>query len=176
MAEEFCLKMTDFHVTVRDLLHAVNLRHGTKGFIFLPREGVLFFALKNPTASAGFEPANLGTKGQHATSRPPKPLVLYCHHTHFIGYYGLASVSSGVIMHSPPCLFPIFFKIQLLSYHFERVYFETLQLSVVSPSPRKFPMQWQYHSTAACTAFWHLVFCYFFIISLKYRLDAFRLR
>ena len=28
----------------------------------------------SPTASAGFEPANLGTKGQHATSRPPKPL------------------------------------------------------------------------------------------------------
>jgi len=25
-----------------------------------------FFAPKNPTASAGFEPANLGTKGQHA--------------------------------------------------------------------------------------------------------------
>ena len=35
-----------------------------------------FFALKNPTASAGFEPANLGTKGQHATSRPLKPLKL----------------------------------------------------------------------------------------------------
>jgi hypothetical protein len=34
----------------------------------------IFFALKNPTASAGFEPANLGTKGQHATPRPPKPL------------------------------------------------------------------------------------------------------
>jgi hypothetical protein len=33
------------------------------------------FALKNPTASAGFEPANLGTKGQHATSRPPKPYL-----------------------------------------------------------------------------------------------------
>ena len=33
-----------------------------------------YFALRNPTASAGFEPANLGTKGQHATSRPPKPL------------------------------------------------------------------------------------------------------
>ena len=32
------------------------------------------FTLKNPTASAGFEPANLGSKGQHATSRPPKPL------------------------------------------------------------------------------------------------------
>ena len=33
-----------------------------------------FFALKNPTASVGFQPANLGTKGQHATSRPQKPL------------------------------------------------------------------------------------------------------
>ena len=36
-----------------------------------------FFALKNPTASAGFEPANLGTKGQHATSGPPKPLSVF---------------------------------------------------------------------------------------------------
>ena len=76
MADEFCLKMPDFHVTFRDLLHAVNLRHGTNGFTSLPKEGVLriFFALKNSTASAGFEPANLGTKGQHATSRPPRLL------------------------------------------------------------------------------------------------------
>ena len=57
----------------RDLLHAVNLRHGTNSFTSLPKEGVLIFALKNPTASAGFEPANLGTKGQHATPRPSKP-------------------------------------------------------------------------------------------------------
>ena len=35
-----------------------------------------FFRPKNPTASAGFEPANLGTKGQHATPRPPKPLAV----------------------------------------------------------------------------------------------------
>ena len=43
----------------------------------LPSEGRRaedFFALKNPTASVGFEPANLGAKGQHATSRPPKTL------------------------------------------------------------------------------------------------------
>ena len=69
--------MPDFHVTFRDLLRAVNVQHGTNGFISLPKEGVLrifFFALKNPTVSAGFEPANLGTKGQHATFRPPKPL------------------------------------------------------------------------------------------------------
>ena len=76
MADEFCPKMPDFHVTFRDLLHAVNLRHGTDRFTSLPKEGVLriFFALKNSPASVGFEPANLGTKGQHATSRPPKPL------------------------------------------------------------------------------------------------------
>ena len=54
MADEFCLKMPYFHVT-----------YGTNGFT----------SLKNPTASSEFEPANLGTKGQHATSRPPKPVM-----------------------------------------------------------------------------------------------------
>jgi len=56
----------------RDLLHAANLWHGTDGSTSPLKEGVrrIFFALKNPTASAGFEPANLGTKGQHATPRP----------------------------------------------------------------------------------------------------------
>ena len=77
MADEFCLKLPDFHVTFRVLLHAVNLRHGTNGFTSPPKEGVLriFFDLKNPTGLDGFEPANLGTKGQHATCRPPKPLI-----------------------------------------------------------------------------------------------------
>ena len=41
MADEFCLKMPDFHVTFRDLLHAVNIRHGTNGFTSLPKKGVL---------------------------------------------------------------------------------------------------------------------------------------
>ena len=60
----------------RDLLNAANLRHGTDGFTSPPKEGVLriFFALKNSTVSAGFEPVNFGTKDQHATPRPPKPL------------------------------------------------------------------------------------------------------
>ena len=60
MADEFCPKIPDFHVTFRDILHSVNLRLWTDGFTSLPKEGVLrifFFALKNPTASAGFEPA-----------------------------------------------------------------------------------------------------------------------
>ena len=46
--------------------------------LYFPSEGRRaedFFAQKNPTASAGFEPANLGTKDKHATSRPPKPLI-----------------------------------------------------------------------------------------------------
>ena len=45
--------------------------------LYFPSEGRRaedFFALKNPTASAGFEPANLGTKGQPPNSRSPKPL------------------------------------------------------------------------------------------------------
>jgi hypothetical protein len=45
--------------------------------LYVPSEGRRaedFFALKNPMVSAGFEPAFLGAKGQHATSRPPKPL------------------------------------------------------------------------------------------------------
>ena len=41
MADEFCLKMPDFHVTFRDFLHAVNLRHGTDGFTYPPKGGVL---------------------------------------------------------------------------------------------------------------------------------------
>jgi hypothetical protein len=63
MAGKFSLKKPDFHVAFRVLLHALRLRHGTHSFTSLPKEGVLrifFFALKNPTASAGFEPANLG--------------------------------------------------------------------------------------------------------------------
>ena len=55
----------------RVILHSANMRHGTNGFTSLPKEGVLrIFS----TASAGFELVNLGTKGQHATSRPPTPL------------------------------------------------------------------------------------------------------
>jgi hypothetical protein len=37
---EFCLN-ADFHVTLRDLLHAVKLRHGTGGFTSPPKDGVL---------------------------------------------------------------------------------------------------------------------------------------
>jgi hypothetical protein len=37
---KFCLN-ADFHITFRDLLHAVKLRHGTDSFTSPPKEGVL---------------------------------------------------------------------------------------------------------------------------------------
>jgi hypothetical protein len=45
------------------LLHAVNLRHGTDGFICPPKEVVLrvIMTLKNTSPSVGIEPANLGS-------------------------------------------------------------------------------------------------------------------
>jgi hypothetical protein len=48
----FCLN-TDFHVTCRDLLHAVKLRHGADGFTSQPKE---FFALKIRRLRPGVNP------------------------------------------------------------------------------------------------------------------------
>ena len=50
--------MHDFHGTLRDLLHAANLRHGTDGFTSPPKEGVLriFFALKIWRLRPGLNP------------------------------------------------------------------------------------------------------------------------
>ena len=47
-----------------DLLHAVNYAMGPMALLPLRRN--FFFALKIPTGSAGFEPANSVTRGQHA--------------------------------------------------------------------------------------------------------------
>jgi hypothetical protein len=41
MAGKISLKMLDFNVAFRDLLHAVNLRHGTHSFTSLSKEVVL---------------------------------------------------------------------------------------------------------------------------------------
>ena len=48
----------------RDLLHAVNLRHGTDGFTSPPKEGVLrnFFALKILRLRPGLNPRTLVLK------------------------------------------------------------------------------------------------------------------
>jgi hypothetical protein len=52
----------------RDFQQAVKCRYVTDDFTSPPKEVVLriFIALKNPSPSAGFEPANLGSSGKHA--------------------------------------------------------------------------------------------------------------
>jgi hypothetical protein len=74
MAAESCLQSISFMHAHKVLLYAVNLRHGTDGITSPPKEVVLriFITLKNPSSSAGFEPANLGSSGKHATTRPPR--------------------------------------------------------------------------------------------------------
>ena len=59
--------------------------------LYFPSEGRLaedFFVLKIPTASAGFEPANLGTKCQHEILGPPKQLCT-------VGLYGMNRQDEG---------------------------------------------------------------------------------
>jgi hypothetical protein len=50
---KFSLKISDFHAAFRDLLHAVNLGHGTHSFTSLPKEGVLRIFFR-PEKSDGF--------------------------------------------------------------------------------------------------------------------------
>jgi len=54
---EFCLN-ADLHVTFRNLLHALKLRHETDGFTSPPKKGVLrnFFALKIRRLRPGANP------------------------------------------------------------------------------------------------------------------------
>jgi hypothetical protein len=66
MASEFCqsvsLSYLKGYLTWRKIL-----RHGADGFTSLPKQVWLriFIALKNPSPSTGFDPANLGTNGKH---------------------------------------------------------------------------------------------------------------
>ena len=60
-----------------DLLHAAKYDMGPTALLPLRKKASLgFFRPKNPTASAGFKPANSGTRCQYATSRPPKSLLV----------------------------------------------------------------------------------------------------
>jgi hypothetical protein len=105
MAGKFSLKMPDFHVAFSG---SFTCRKYTTWDpqLYFPSEGRRaedFFALKkNPTASAGFEHANLGSKGQYATSRPPKPLsagllVLFCKN------YNSQNLFASIIMPAIKC-------------------------------------------------------------------------
>jgi hypothetical protein len=67
---EFCLNF-DFHVTFRDLSHAVKPRHGTDGFTSPPKEGVM--RIFSPQKSNGFGRVRNRELGYHrplCTSAP----------------------------------------------------------------------------------------------------------
>jgi hypothetical protein len=69
---KFCLN-ANFHVTFRDFFTC--RKAWPTALLSLRRKACWgFFRPKNPTALAGCEPANVGTKGQHATSKAPKPI------------------------------------------------------------------------------------------------------
>jgi hypothetical protein len=72
---KFCLN-ADFHGTFTDLLHAANLRHGTRGFTSLPKEGWLrnFPPLKIRRLRPGLNPRTWVPEASTLTPRPPKPL------------------------------------------------------------------------------------------------------
>jgi hypothetical protein len=76
MAGKFGTESGELTLIILELFYMPQICDmGQDGFYLHSEIGVrrIFFTLKNPTDSAEFEPANLGTKGQHATSRPPKP-------------------------------------------------------------------------------------------------------
>ena len=93
-----CLKMLDFHVTFRDIFTWRKSTTWDRRLYFPSEERRaedFFFALKNPTASVGSEPANLGTKVQQAISRPPKP-VFFLDLTFRISFRDLVNMNFSV--------------------------------------------------------------------------------
>jgi hypothetical protein len=71
---KFCLN-ADFHCTIRNLLHAANVRRGTHGFTSLPKEGMLriFPPLKIRRLRPGLNPRTSVPEASTLTPRPPKP-------------------------------------------------------------------------------------------------------
>ena len=63
----FCSDANFFRLEV--LKRAWNLRLWTPSLKSLPED----WSWKNPSTSDGFEPANLGSRGEHVTPRPRKP-------------------------------------------------------------------------------------------------------
>jgi hypothetical protein len=67
LSKEFSSQIV-IHCRCEFFLHAAKLGHETDYLTSPPKEGMLrsFIYKKNPTASAGFEPANSRTRGQNA--------------------------------------------------------------------------------------------------------------
>jgi hypothetical protein len=74
MADPILPTACDFHV-----LHAENLRHGTDGFTFPPKEGMLriFFARKIRWLQPRLNPRTWVPEASMLTTRPLKPLATF---------------------------------------------------------------------------------------------------
>ena len=95
MADEFCLKMPDFHVIFRDLLQAVNVRHGINGFTSLPKEGVLrIFSLGKIRR---FRP------GLNPRTWVPKASTLPLDHRSHCQYYDTRQSAQSICMFRDVC-------------------------------------------------------------------------
>jgi hypothetical protein len=72
MADPILPTPYDFHGKCRDLLHAEKLRHGTEGFAFPPKEGMLriFFARKIRRLQLGLNPQTWVPEASMLTTRP----------------------------------------------------------------------------------------------------------
>jgi hypothetical protein len=91
---KFCLN-ADFHGTFRVLLHAAHLQHGTHGFTFVPKKGVLriFPPLKTRRLLPGLNPRTLVPEASTLTARPPKALSQI--HTFYINTW--ISLSTNLV-------------------------------------------------------------------------------
>ena len=77
IVRNFCLN-SDFHLNLGIFYVPQIYDMGTTALIPLRRKACWgFFHPKTPTVSVEFEPTILGTKGQHATHRPPKSPCTY---------------------------------------------------------------------------------------------------
>ena len=97
MAGNFDRKLRLPRIHFRVLLHAAKYATWEKRLYFTSegRRAEDFFALKNPTASAWFESAKLGIKGQHTTSRLLKPLLILVRHCFYTLFYGTSDTDLG---------------------------------------------------------------------------------
>jgi hypothetical protein len=67
MADQIKPNKCDLHVSVGFFNMPQSCDMGQTALLSLRGKACIgYFPPKNPTVSAGFEPANLGTKGQHA--------------------------------------------------------------------------------------------------------------
>ena len=104
MADEFCLKNARLPRKIKGSFTCGKSTTWDRRLYFPSEErrAEYFFALKNPTASIGFEPVHLGTKGQHGTSRPPKPLLMARYGTTFMNLYRVSNRKSGAVSQISP--------------------------------------------------------------------------